>query len=1397
MNKKFVTLFLTLGFFTLAIPASAADANVSSVADLQAALIDTSTTTIEIAAGTYELSEQLNISRPVSITGQGTVILKSVNPSWSTTNGYKHLLGIYAGTELSPVTITNVTFDADGKSHAVNTYNNAYGVLNNVTIKNGKGAGITVNGSTIVASGLQTTGNTWGAVNVDPGSGVLTPSVFTLNSGTLAEANQIWSDGANVTETASVTVNATGYNVYKVAGTTAGYKWANSLASGATITKDGVSTFYTDLSSAIAASLETDTIVLQANATTTSQVQISKAITIDGNGYTLYPNFTKTDNANNAAIGVGSSNVTIKNLTIDGTSGVNLHGINIYLSENVSLDTVTVSNNRAGVIVNGSTVTVRNIKTSNNSWGGINVDQGTGVTATTTLTVTGVSTHLESQAGIWKDDNAKTGVSVVDTNNQYNASTYIHDTTVEGTKYVSKVTTVSSLVELQRALDNVLVESISIAPGTYELSSQLNISRPVSITGQGTVILKSVNPSWSTTNGYKHLLGIYAGTELSPVTITNVTFDADGKSHAVNTYNNAYGVLNNVTIKNGKGAGITVNGSTIVASGLQTTGNTWGAVNVDPGSGVLTPSVFTLNSGTLAEANQIWSDGANVTETASVTVNATGYNVYKVAGTTAGYKWANSLANVAIITKNSVSTMYSTIIAALAVAVDGDTIKIAPGNYNLVKDDINLVSGQTGWYLAITQSNLSLVGVTSGGQEITSVSNVAAHLYSTQETANGSWATQNLITVFGNDVTIQGLGIMNKISPNKGIEVLGNNFIAKYNKFAPVPKSLFANADSYDGGDDITKYGSGVYFNNNGATTTRTGAVTANTFNNSGITFDSFGSNWTVTITDNTFDGNKIWKSGGTDYYYSAVGATTWANQPDFTGSVLTIKNNKFINMTSSQPLLKVKAGMTGTFDARENWWGTASSTEITGYLVNSASSTINYTPWYVNPGRTTLNTEVVGTTVTITAPTVDFEETTDGGVTLPEGVSTLTLSNTSVLSFASSTNDKVGTNIIVGGATTSLTTFAVTGSTTTVDLSVAQVVGGQSVVIEKAVTLSSSGSSTQPITLTNSAVSNVSVSIPNTTTILAASGWDGTIAPPKTVTSTGSAPSGFSVGTTAISVGSADSVLIFDKPVTLTLSGTTGEVGYKSAGSNQWVKIDTTCTGTYANPTGAVFPGECKITDGTNTKILTYHFTTFGSLSVVAASVSGGGGYFINTTAPTVTGEVLGVSTTTNPVTGEVLGATAVTFSQDLTVGTKGLDVVELQKILIAEGYLSSEATGYFGALTKSALMKWQAKNKLPATGYFGPMTRSLLAKIINAPSTTAPANAQASFSRDLRAGSQGEDVVELQKLLIAEGYLQLTTPTNYFGALTKAALMKWQAKNGIPATGFFGTLSRGFVAK
>lgn len=179
------------------------------------------------------------------------------------------------------------------------------------------------------------------------------------------------------------------------------------------------------------------------------------------------------------------------------------------------------------------------------------------------------------------------------------------------------------------------------------------------------------------------------------------------------------------------------------------------------------------------------------------------------------------------------------------------------------------------------------------------------------------------------------------------------------------------------------------------------------------------------------------------------------------------------------------------------------------------------------------------------------------------------------------------------------------------------EILSEKEVILTQQVTLIAD--SEEEITLSNTDLPTVVAEIPDETTIYAPEEWDQTITPPIEVDVTGEIPSGFSTPDISIQVGSPDVVLIFDKPVTLILSDTTGQIFYKLAGETTWISISE-CLGTYDLPTDPDPYGECSITDGTDTKILTYHFTEFAGTSsttetttdttssVTTSSSSGGG---------------------------------------------------------------------------------------------------------------------------------------------------------------------------------------------
>src|SRR3989338_1476326 len=108
-----------------------------------------------------------------------------------------------------------------------------------------------------------------------------------------------------------------------------------------------------------------------------------------------------------------------------------------------------------------------------------------------------------------------------------------------------------------------------------------------------------------------------------------------------------------------------------------------------------------------------------------------------------------------------------------------------------------------------------------------------------------------------------------------------------------------------------------------------------------------------------------------------------------------------------------------------------------------------------------------------------------------------------------------------------------------------------------------------------------------------------------------------------------------------------------------------------------------------------------------------------------------------------------SLTSSGDLTLGSKGAAVKELQKYLNANGAQVSASgagspgneTETFGSLTRAALAKWQAANGVsPAAGYFGARTRAKMSSMgggaAPAPTTggTTPAPAPAGTGLTVR---------------------------------------------------------------
>lgn len=158
------------------------------------------------------------------------------------------------------------------------------------------------------------------------------------------------------------------------------------------------------------------------------------------------------------------------------------------------------------------------------------------------------------------------------------------------------------------------------------------------------------------------------------------------------------------------------------------------------------------------------------------------------------------------------------------------------------------------------------------------------------------------------------------------------------------------------------------------------------------------------------------------------------------------------------------------------------------------------------------------------------------------------------------------------------------------------------------------------------------------------------------------------------------------------------------------------------------------------------------------------------------------------SPVAGAARDAT-IAPPAGLSRGMSGEAVRSLQDRLVALRFLrpadAVTAPGRFGPFTEAAVASFQRANGLPPTGTYGPLSAAAMSR--TGPAVEIP-------SAQLSIGMRSDAVSTLQTLLRSLGYLDAVT--GYFGPKTDDAVRRFQAANGVPATGVFGPLTRGALA-
>lgn len=131
------------------------------------------------------------------------------------------------------------------------------------------------------------------------------------------------------------------------------------------------------------------------------------------------------------------------------------------------------------------------------------------------------------------------------------------------------------------------------------------------------------------------------------------------------------------------------------------------------------------------------------------------------------------------------------------------------------------------------------------------------------------------------------------------------------------------------------------------------------------------------------------------------------------------------------------------------------------------------------------------------------------------------------------------------------------------------------------------------------------------------------------------------------------------------------------------------------------------------------------------------------------------------------------------LQLGDKGEAISALQEKLKEYDYYDyATITGYFGPVTKDAVLRFQRTYNLTEDGIVGPEARAIL-------------DSGDLKYYTLREGDRGDDVQEMQVRLRKLGYLD-GTATGYFGDVTRRAVESFQSANGLDADGTVGKNTR-----
>lgn len=373
MKKTFVLLLaLCMAAVLFAVPVLAeGDGNAQPV-DTQQAL-EEALAAAAPAGGTVTLEGNITLTAPITVPakvtldGAGKTLTANFDSSDNLTSAVVYAYG----------NVQNLTVNASNRvKYAVQVYGETANVtLTNVAMQNGKYSGLVVNnGASASLKGCTFAGNGFSAVELADGKD---------HSGA---APKLTVDSLTDEVTVRADVSANAQPVLTV-------EDGNPVLTG----KVNGQTVYANNSEAMLAALcntqGATEIALGGNINLENPLKITQPVAVNGNGHelTVTKDITGVSGYGNA-VTVEADGVKLSNLTVNANNNAK-YAVHVYGAQNVTLDKVTaVNGNYNGVLVNGATVTMKDMTFRNNGGkdvGGIELGKGINVQNTPKVTLEG------------------------------------------------------------------------------------------------------------------------------------------------------------------------------------------------------------------------------------------------------------------------------------------------------------------------------------------------------------------------------------------------------------------------------------------------------------------------------------------------------------------------------------------------------------------------------------------------------------------------------------------------------------------------------------------------------------------------------------------------------------------------------------------------------------------------------------------------------------------------------------------------------------------------------------------------------------------------------------------------------------------------------------------------